>query len=75
MTTLDILAEKVIRIEKRQISCMATAQGAVPGHRDANAGNAMSFTIGTEICDHLEKVVDRPEDIANEINSLVADHM
>ena len=35
----------------------------------------MSFTIGTEIYDHLEKVVDRLEDVANEINALVIDHL
>ena len=30
-------------------------------------GNAMSFVIGSQLYDHLEKVVDRFEDVANEI--------
>ena len=34
----------------------------------------MNFTIGTEIYDHLEKVVDRFEDVANEINGIVIEH-
>jgi uncharacterized protein len=35
----------------------------------------MNFIIGTEVYDHLEKVVDRFEDVSNEINSLVTDHL
>ena len=35
----------------------------------------MNFTVGAEIYDHLEKVVDRFEDVANEINALVIDHL
>ena len=35
----------------------------------------MNFIIGTEIYDHLEKVVDRLEDVSNEINALVIDHL
>lgn len=36
---------------------------------------AMNFIIGGEIYDHLEKVVDRFEDVANEISALVTDHL
>jgi len=41
----------------------------------SRGGNAMSFVIGSELYDHLEKVVDRFEDVANEINSLVVDQL
>jgi uncharacterized protein len=41
-------------------------------HRE---GNAMSFVVGSEVYDHLEKIVDRFEDVANEINSLVVDQL
>ena len=51
----------------------AARRCSLPTARDA--GNAMNFTIGTEIYDHLEKVVDRLEDVANEINALVIDHL
>ena len=41
-------------------------------HRNANA---MDFIIGAEIYDHLEKVADRFEDVANEINSIVIEQL
>jgi predicted phosphate transport protein (TIGR00153 family) len=41
-------------------------------HRNANA---MDFIVGAEIYDHLEKVADRFDDVANEINSIVIDRV
>jgi uncharacterized protein len=41
-------------------------------HRD---GNAMEFIVGIEIYDHLEKVADRFDDVANEINSIVIEQI
>ena len=35
----------------------------------------MSFIVGSELYDHLEKVVDRFEDVSNEINSIVVDQL
>lgn len=43
--------------------------------QDNGSGNAMRFIIGTEIYDHLEKVVDRFEDVSNEISSIVVDQL
>lgn len=37
-------------------------------HRNANA---MDFIVGAEIYDHLEKVADRFDDVANEMNNIV----
>ncbi len=34
----------------------------------------MAFFIGREIYSHLEKITDRFEDVANEIQGLVLDH-
>jgi len=34
----------------------------------------MAFVIGREVYNHLEKVVDKFEDVANEIQGLVIDH-
>lgn len=42
-------------------------------NREGSQGDAMKFVVGTELYDHLEKVVDRFEDVANEINSIVVD--
>ena len=51
-------------------------QGAVPRQpAGRQSGNAMSFIVGTEIYDHLEKIVDRFEDVSNEINSIVVDQL
>ena len=58
-----------------------------PGRRDARHGhaasstcvkqpaNAMAFFVGNEIYDHLEKVVDRFDDVANEIHGIVIEHV
>lgn len=40
----------------------------------ANRNEPMAFIIGREIYSHLERVVDRFEDVANEIQGLVIDH-
>jgi uncharacterized protein len=41
-------------------------------HRNANA---MDYIVGAEIYDHLEKVADRFDDVANEINSIVIEQV
>ncbi|HEX7883279.1 MAG TPA: DUF47 family protein, partial [Afipia sp.] len=41
-------------------------------HRD---GSAMDFVVGAEIYKHLEKVADRFDDVANEINSIVIEQV
>jgi predicted phosphate transport protein (TIGR00153 family) len=37
--------------------------------------DAMDFVIGSEIYDHLEKVVDRLEDVANQISGVLIEHL
>jgi uncharacterized protein len=37
--------------------------------------NPMAFITGNEVYDHLEKVVDRFDDVANELQSVVIDHV
>ena len=41
-------------------------------HRNASA---MDFIVGVEIYDHLEKVADRFDDVANEINSIMIEQV
>jgi hypothetical protein len=41
-------------------------------HRNANT---MDFIVGAEIYDHLEKVADRFDDVANEINSIMIEQV
>ena len=40
----------------------------------AHQGEPMRFIVGREIYSHLERIVDRFEDVANEIQGLVIDH-
>ena len=51
-----------------------------PGHQGAvssstRGGDAMAFIVGNEIYDHLEKVVDRFEDVANRISGIVIEQV
>jgi uncharacterized protein Yka (UPF0111/DUF47 family) len=39
------------------------------------SGNSMDFIVGAEIYKHLEKVSDRFDDVANEINSIVIEQV
>ena len=72
---LNNLTEQIVRIEERSDQLHDDGRKALfLASRDAAAGN-MNFMIGTEVYDHLEKVVDRLEDVANEINALVIDHL
>ena len=44
-------------------------------YRANQPSNSMSFFIGVEIYDHLEKVVDRFDDVANEIHGIVLENV
>ena len=41
----------------------------------AREGNALDYMVGAEIYDHLEKVVDRFEDVANRVSTILIEHM
>ena len=74
---LAVLTERIVQVEERADQLYDQGRKALfLSARTGNADqNAMSFIVGTEIYDHLEKVVDRFEDVANEINALVTDHL
>jgi predicted phosphate transport protein (TIGR00153 family) len=40
-----------------------------------SAGSAIDFIIGAEVYDHLEKVVDRFEDVATRISGILVEHL
>jgi uncharacterized protein len=44
-------------------------------YESCSPGKAMLFIAGSEVYDHLEKVVDRFDDVANEIQSIVIEHV
>jgi uncharacterized protein Yka (UPF0111/DUF47 family) len=50
-------------------------QGLKALYERSKTGNAMEFVRGDEIYDHLEKSVDRFDDIANQIQAIVIEHV
>jgi len=68
---LNALTEEIIRIEER--SDQLHDQGRKELY--VNRSDAFAFLIGTEVYDHLEKVVDRFEDVANEISAIVIENV
>ncbi len=74
---LNALTEKIIRVEEQADQVYDQGRKALflANRHEGAHGGAMSFIIGAELYDHLENVVDRFEDVSNEINSLVIDHL
>lgn len=68
---LNALTEEIIRIEGQSDELHDK------GRRDLflSETNAIAFMIGTEVYDHLEEVVDRFEDVANEISAIVIENV
>jgi predicted phosphate transport protein (TIGR00153 family) len=70
---LNELTEMIIHIEEQADQLYSQGRKALfLSSQEGN--NAMHFIIGNELYDHLEKIVDRFEDVSNEINALVIDH-
>ncbi len=71
---LHELTERIVRIEGHADEIHDA--GLKMLFRDVGAApvNPMDFIVGREIFGHLEKIVDRFEDVANEIQGLVIDH-
>jgi uncharacterized protein Yka (UPF0111/DUF47 family) len=74
---LNTLTTKLITIEEEadDIYNRGIKKLFLESRANDNQGSAMRFVIGSELYDHLEKVVDRFEDVANEINSIVIDQL
>lgn len=70
---LHAITEKIIALE--EISDQLHDEGRKQLFLKHRGGNAIDFIVGGEIYDHLEKVVDRFEDVANEVSALVTDHL
>lgn len=71
---LTQIAEEVTRVEGRSDELHDQGLKALyRTHRDS--GNAMAYLIGTEIYGELEKVLDRFEDVANEISGIVIENV
>ena len=70
---INAIAEEITKLEEQADELNdAGIKALFLKHRD---GNAMAFIIGNEIYDHLEKVVDRFEDVANRISGIVIEQV
>jgi predicted phosphate transport protein (TIGR00153 family) len=70
---LNEICEQIKQIEGRADDIHDT--GLTRLYEACSPGNAMRFIAGNEVYDHLEKVVDRFDDAANEIQSIVIEHV
>ena len=70
---LHAMTEKIVHLEEKSDHLHDAGRKAL--FLASRNGNAMNFIVGGEVYDHLEKVVDRLEDVANEISALVTDHL
>ncbi|MFL6690378.1 MAG: DUF47 domain-containing protein [Alphaproteobacteria bacterium] len=70
---LNTITEAIIRLEDDTDTLNDNGvKSLFTQHRD---GNAMHYIVGVEIYDHLEKVMDRFEDVANRISGIVIEQM
>src|SRR5580765_1164738 len=70
---LNAITEEIIRLEDGTDTLNDRGIKALfKRHRD---GNAMAYIVGVEIYDHLERVMDRFEDVANRISGIVIEQV
>jgi predicted phosphate transport protein (TIGR00153 family) len=70
---LNAIAEEVTRLEDESDRLYDAGISAL--YNGPARSDPMAFIVGAEIYDHLEKVVDRFEDVANQISSLLIEHL
>jgi uncharacterized protein len=70
---LNAITEEIVRLEETADGLHEQGLKALyTRHRD---GNAMDYIVGVELYDHLEKVMDRFEDVANRVSGIVIEQM
>lgn len=72
---LNTLTEQVARLESDSDSVYDDGMKALYAHEKNRGGAGLDFIMGAQIYDHLEKVVDRFEDVANRINGVLVEHL
>lgn len=74
---LNALTERITKVEGRSDALQEQGLRALyQAHRkDGGDGDTMAYLIGAEIYGHLEDVVDRFEDVANEISGIVIENV
>jgi predicted phosphate transport protein (TIGR00153 family) len=74
---LNTLTDQITKLETRSDTLYDEGMKALyEQHRnDMTGGNTLGFIIGSEIYEHLEKVIDRYEDVSNRINGVLVEHL
>jgi uncharacterized protein Yka (UPF0111/DUF47 family) len=68
---LNGITEEIIRLEEQADELHERGRKHLfQAHEDA-----IAFIIGTEVYDHLESIMDRFEDVANEISAIVIENV
>jgi predicted phosphate transport protein (TIGR00153 family) len=70
---INAIAEEITRLEDQADEL--NDQGIKALFLKHRNGNTMDFIVGNEIYDHLEKVVDRFEDVANRISGILIEQV
>jgi predicted phosphate transport protein (TIGR00153 family) len=70
---LNEISEEVTRLEDQSDALYDAGIQAL--YRGPARKDPMAYIVGAEIYDHLEKVVDRFEDVANQISSVLIEHL
>lgn len=74
---LNTLTARIIAVEEQadEVHDRGLKALFLANREPGGPGNALRFIVGSELYDHLEKVVDRFEDVSNEISSIVVDQI
>jgi predicted phosphate transport protein (TIGR00153 family) len=70
---INAITEEITRLEEQADEL--NDQGIKALFLKHRGANAMDFIVGNEIYDHLEKVVDRFEDVANRISGIIIEQV
>jgi hypothetical protein len=70
---LNAIAEEITGLEDQSDTLYDAGLSAL--YRGPARSDPMAYIVGAEIYDHLEKVVDRFEDVANRISSVLIEHL
>lgn len=73
VTRLSAIAEEITKVEERSDNLHDAGLKDLLRHHGKT--DAMAWIVGSELYGHLEKVVDRFEDVANEISGIVIENV
>lgn len=72
---LDAITEQVARLETESDHVYDRGMKALYEAERGRGGSGLDFIMGADLYDHLEKVIDRFEDVANRINGVLVEHL